>query len=77
MSQELRRLKIVRSADVYKSGVLAGRLDRTDRGSVVFAYTPDYPASGGSPVASSLAFTPEPVESPNGALPAFCPKAIA
>ncbi|MBT2549993.1 HipA domain-containing protein [Arthrobacter sp. ISL-65] len=46
-------------------------MDRTDRGSVVFSYTPDYPASGGSPVASSLAFALEPVESRSGSLPAF------
>jgi len=71
MTEELERLKFVRSADVYKTGVLAGHLERTGHGSVVFAYTPDYAASGGGPVASSLPVTAHSVESPSGALPAF------
>ncbi|WP_285725701.1 type II toxin-antitoxin system HipA family toxin [Psychromicrobium xiongbiense] len=71
MAEDLAQLKFVRSADVYKSGVLAGRLERTERGNVVFSYAPDYAASGSSPVASSLPFTQDPVESPNGGLPAF------
>lgn len=71
MSEELQRLKFVRSADVYKAGVLAGRLDRKDRGSVAFSYTLDYLASGASPVATTLPLTQAPVESPSGALPAF------
>ncbi|WP_284975662.1 HipA domain-containing protein [Arthrobacter sp. efr-133-TYG-104] len=71
MAEDLAQLKFVRSADVYKSGVLAGHLERTERGSVVFSYAPDYFASGASPVASSLPFTHDPVESPNGGLPAF------
>ncbi|MFC8039610.1 HipA N-terminal domain-containing protein [Paenarthrobacter sp. NPDC057355] len=68
MAEDLARLKFVRKAHVYKSGVLAGHLERTQRGSVVFGYVPDYTAS---PVASTLPFAPDPVESPNGALPAF------
>ncbi|UXM92399.1 type II toxin-antitoxin system HipA family toxin [Paenarthrobacter sp. JL.01a] len=68
MAEDLARLKFVRKADVYKSGVLAGHLERTQRGSVVFGYVPEYAAS---PVASTLPFAPDPVESPNGALPAF------
>jgi serine/threonine-protein kinase HipA len=71
MTEDLARLKFVRSADVYKSGVLAGHLERTERGNVVFSYVPGYAASGASPVASSLPFPQSPVESPNGALPAF------
>lgn len=71
MSEDLAGLKFVRSADVYKSGVLAGHLERTERGSVVFSYVPGYAASGAGPVASSLPLTQGPVESPNGALPAF------
>src|SRR5688500_9379812 len=69
--EELGRLKFVRNADVYKAGVLAGHLDRTDRGSVVFSYAPDYLASGASPVASTLPLMQDPVESPSGALPSF------
>ena len=68
---ELGRLKFVRNADVYKAGVLAGHLDRTDRGSVVFSYASDYLTSGASPVATTLPLTQDPVESPSGALPAF------
>ena len=71
MTEELGRLKFIRSADVYKAGVLAGRLERTDRGSVVFSYTPDYLESGAGPAASTLPLTQVPVESPSGALPAF------
>lgn len=71
MAEDLAQLKFVRKADVYKSGVLAGHLERTQRGSVVFSYVPEYAASAGSPVASTLPFEPDPVESPNGALPAF------
>jgi serine/threonine-protein kinase HipA len=68
---ELRRLKFVRNADVYKAGVLAGHLDRTDRGSVVFSYASGYFASGANPVATTLPLTQDPLESPSGALPAF------
>lgn len=55
MSEDLGRLKFVRSADVYKAGVLAGHLNRTSRGSVVFSYTPSYLSSAGRPVATQLA----------------------
>ncbi|MEV7661345.1 HipA domain-containing protein [Paenarthrobacter sp. NPDC089316] len=71
MVEDLARLKFVRSADVYKSGVLAGNLERTHRGSVVFSYVAGYRSSGAGPVASSLPFTQDPVESPNGGLPSF------
>lgn len=71
MTEELQRLKFVRSADVYKAGVLAGHLDRTERGSVAFSYAPDYLASGAGPVATTLPLSQEPVEAPSGALPAF------
>ena len=70
-TEELGRLKFVRNADVYKAGVLAGHLDRTDRGSVVFSYASGYLTSGTSPVATTLPLTQDPVESPSGALPAF------
>lgn len=71
MPEDLGRLKFVRSADVYKAGVLAGHLNRTSRGSVVFSYTPGYLSSAGRPVATTLPVVAEPVEAPSGALPAF------
>lgn len=71
MTEDLGRLKFVRGADVYKTGVLAGHLNRTGRGSVVFSYRPDYLAAGGRAVAASLPLTMEPVEAPSGALPSF------
>jgi serine/threonine-protein kinase HipA len=71
MTEDLGRLKFVRSADVYKAGVLAGHLNRTSRGSVIFSYTPDYLSSAGRPVASTLPVVAEPVEAPSGALPSF------
>lgn len=71
MSEDLGRLKFVRSADVYKAGVLAGHLNRTSRGSVVFSYTPDYVSTAGRPIATTLPVVAEPVEAPSGALPSF------
>lgn len=71
MSEDLGRLKFVRSADVYKAGVLAGHLNRTSRGSVAFSYAPKYLASGGRNVATTLPLSAEPLEAPSGALPAF------
>ncbi|PTT66893.1 HipA N-terminal domain-containing protein, partial [Arthrobacter sp. HMWF013] len=71
MTEALRRLKFIDSADVYKAGVLAGQLNRSGRGSVAFTYSPDYLASGGRPVATTLPLAAEPVEAPSGALPAF------
>jgi serine/threonine-protein kinase HipA len=68
---DLGNLKFVRSADVYKAGQLAGHLNRTDRGSVVFSYAPDYLEAGALPVATTLPLTGERVEAPSGALPAF------
>lgn len=54
MIEDLPHPKFVCSADVYKAGLLAGHLDRTDRGSVVFAYASDYLSSGGRPVSTTL-----------------------
>lgn len=71
MTEDLGRLKFVRSADVYKAGVLAGHLNRTSRGSVIFSYTPGYLSSAGRPVASTLPVVAEPIEAPSGALPSF------
>lgn len=71
MIEDLPRLKFVRSADVYKAGMLAGHLDRTDQGSVVFSYTAGYLSSGGRPVSTTLPSDAGPVEAPSGALPSF------
>ena len=71
MTEDLRRLKFVRGADVYKAGILAGHLTRTERGSVTFSYAEHYLRAGARPVATTLPVTAEPVESPSGALPAF------
>jgi serine/threonine-protein kinase HipA len=37
MPQDLQQLKFVRTADVYKNGILAGQLSRTDHGGVRFS----------------------------------------
>jgi serine/threonine-protein kinase HipA len=71
MTEDLRRLKFVRSADVYKAGLLAGHLERTERGSVVFSYTSAYLGSSGRPVSTTLPLSAGPVEAPSGALPSF------
>jgi serine/threonine-protein kinase HipA len=71
MTEDLRRLKFVRSADVYKAGRLAGHLERTERGSVAFSYATDYLVSSGPPVRTTLPLAAEPVETGSGALPAF------
>lgn len=66
----LEDLKFVQTADVYKSGLHAGRLRRHE-GGVEFSYFPDYQESGGQSVATTL-----PVDGlrwwrGNGAVPAF------
>ncbi len=71
MSLDLQRLKLVCSADVYKGGQLAGRLDRTDQGGVSFSYLEEYATAGRAPVAFTLPLGLEAVESVNGALPPF------
>ncbi|MEE9098360.1 type II toxin-antitoxin system HipA family toxin [Pseudarthrobacter phenanthrenivorans] len=71
MSEDLHRLKFVRTADVYKAGSLAGQLDRTDRGTVAFSYASDYRTSGGRPVSTTLPLSADPLEAPSGALPSF------
>nr|WP_315968659.1 HipA domain-containing protein [Arthrobacter sp. PM3] len=68
---DLQDLKFVRSADVYKNGVLAGQLNRTGTGGVRFAYLPAYVAAGGPAVAVSLPVSGAAVETSAGALPAF------
>ena len=67
----LEMLKRVVAADVYKNGTLAGTIERMDSGVVRFAYTSDYLAAGHPQVAFSLPLSGDPVETANGAIPAF------
>jgi serine/threonine-protein kinase HipA len=60
----------VSTADVYKSGVLAARLERVD-GSVQFSYLDSYRATGGPAVATTLPLDTPPVVTPAGAVPPF------
>lgn len=71
MTRDLQQLKLIREADVYKSGTLAGHLSRTDHGGVRFAYADVYVAAGRTPVAFSLPLSGSKVETFNGALPPF------
>lgn len=71
MTTDLQQLKLVREADDYKSGTLAGRLGRTDKGGVSFAYRNEYVAAGHTPVAFSLILSESVVAANNGALPPF------
>lgn len=67
----LDELRDVERATVLKSGVHAAILERR-AGSVVFTYTPDYLASSGPPVATTLPLRHEPVTAGSaGALPPF------
>ena len=59
-----------RVADIYKAGLLAGRLERHD-GGTRFSYLPAYLGSGRPAVASSLPLTTEPVLSAAGAAPPY------
>jgi len=71
MPAELQDLRFVRSADVYKNGLLAGQLARTGQGGVRFSYRADYLAGGHPSVAVSLPLSEAAVEAAGGALPAF------
>jgi len=59
-----------RIADVYKQGVLAGRIER-HAGGTVFSYLPKYLDAGGPPVATTLPLRSEPVFTPSGAVPPY------
>jgi serine/threonine-protein kinase HipA len=71
MPPDLQQLKFVRTADVYKNGVLAGHLVRTDQGGVRFSYAGTYLDGQGRPVAVSLPLSATAAETPAGALPPF------
>lgn len=70
MLDELQRVRWIQRADVYKRGELAGWLERTPEG-VRFDYDPDYLASGGPPVATSLPPSKAPTVASAGAVPPF------
>lgn len=65
---ELTSLRQVTRADVYKSGSLAGSLDRAPSGEVTFRYDSGY---AGDAVASTLPVTDAPTIRPGGGLPPF------
>lgn len=66
----LRQLRLVKTADVYKAGVLAGVMDRLpDR--TEFLYLTEYLDSGKPPVAWSLPLRAEAFIAPAAAVPAF------
>lgn len=71
MTEDLQHLKLIREADVYKNGTLAGQLYRTEQGGVRFAYRNSYIAEKDAPVAFSLPQSGVPVETQNGALPPY------
>lgn len=68
MTPDLEGLKFIEAADVYKNGVLTGRLVRAESGAVRFGYLPEYV---GDPVAFTLPVTRQPVETPGAGLPPF------
>lgn len=66
----LQQLRLAKTADVYKAGVLAGLLERLpDR--TEFRYLPAYLDASGPPVAWSLPLRPEPTTAPAAAVPPF------
>jgi serine/threonine-protein kinase HipA len=66
----LEDLATVERADVYKRGRLAAHLTRVGD-DVEFAYTTEWVAAAGAPVATTLPVTDEPVVTRGGAVPAF------
>lgn len=70
MAAELQRLRFVAEADVYKQGILAARLSRTDDGGTSFGYLPAYAEKGLPGIASTLPVGNE-VVTPAGGVPAF------
>lgn len=58
------------TADVYKSGVLAARLERTPQG-VALTYLDGYRTSGRPPIASTLPIRDAPRITPAGAVPPY------
>ncbi|MGD8169158.1 type II toxin-antitoxin system HipA family toxin [Herbiconiux sp. P16] len=72
MPLDLDRLRFEDAADVYKAGVLAGGLDRTEGGGVAFTYSAAYADDPARPaVASTLPVSRDATVSPGGSVPAF------
>lgn len=76
MTEDLERLRFTAAADVFKAGVLAGRIERRPDGSTVFRYLPEYLSGArdgapARPIATSLPLTDGDVVTPGGALPPF------
>ena len=72
MTDDLESFRFVTSADVYVGEHRAAVLDRGERGTVNFAYLPDYLARvDARPVATTLPLGGEPITTTGGALPAF------
>lgn len=67
---ELQQLRQVDRAEVYKKGVVAATLTRTDDG-LSFAYLPEWVERQRERVATSLPVRTGPIVRPGGALPAF------
>lgn len=70
MTDELRALKQIVKAIVYKKDDPAARLVRSEHG-IEFRYLDTYLSAGGAPVATTLPLSDEPVRSPSGAVPPF------
>lgn len=71
MTRDFHQLRQVSTAEVYKSGKLAGTLQRQSDSSTVFTYHPDYVQDHGEPVASTLPVNTTPVVTAGGGLPPF------
>lgn len=58
------------TADIYKQGVLAAKLHR-ERAGNSFEYESSYVLNRGEPVATTLPFSHDPVDTPPGAIPPY------
>lgn len=67
---DVRAMRGVDVADVFKGETLAATLERSSSG-IVFAYLAEYVQAGGAPVATTLAVTVDPIVTAAGAVPAF------
>ncbi|MFI1464969.1 type II toxin-antitoxin system HipA family toxin [Nocardia carnea] len=68
---DLQRFRMVRAADVYKSGRRAAQLTKSSEGTIEFRYLPEYSAHSGRPIATTLPVTDEPIHIFDGSLPAY------
>ena len=70
MTDDLEAFRLVREADVYKSGELAATLARTPEG-IRFTYLADWLDRHGRPIATTLPLTPVPLIRSGSGLPAY------